>query len=220
MPGAHTLISPITDPDRLCAELAGLSRIVFDLDGTLYDTRDFERPALASVVEWLRDRSGRPLEGLLQALWQRRESDRHRPGLFDELLVKYGLPVEWGAHCAQRFHEYPGVELAHASSLGGQLQGLRVAGSRLALVSNGRPQLQKRKLTSLGLHDIFDVCIYCDPSRPSQLKPTAWAWSQLAAWQSGLPTGYVGDDPVDAEFAVAGGVEFFAFGFRSLVYED
>lgn len=37
----------IADPARLLRELDGAAKIVFDLDGTLYDTRDFERPALA-----------------------------------------------------------------------------------------------------------------------------------------------------------------------------
>jgi len=214
--------SPAFDikPEQLFAELSGVPRIVFDLDGTIYDTRDFERPALASVFDWIRDRSGQPLDGLLQALWFRRESDRHRPGLFDESLAEFGLPVSWGAECATRFHDYAGDELAHAYSLSKWLRELCSQDCRLALVSNGRAALQKRKITLLGLGDIFDICIYCDPRIPDQLKPSAWAWSQLAAWESTLPTVYVGDDPVDAEFAVAGHVDFIPFSFRSPLYED
>ena len=211
---------PVATPEDLCAQLAGASRVVFDLDGTLYDTRDFERPALAAVADWLRERSAQPLPGLTQALWSRRESDRHRRGLFDELLSQHGLPVSWGAECVRRFHDYPGFELRQADSLKPHLEKWRSDGCRLALVSNGYAALQERKLAMLGLGGAFDVCIYCDPRVASQLKPSVWAWQELAGWRAALPTVYVGDDPVDAEFAQAGGARFVEFWFRSGSYDD
>lgn len=210
----------IADPGRLRSELAQTSRLVFDLDGTLYDTRDFERPALASVVEWLRGQSGQPLPGLPQELWRRRETNRHQPGLFDDALAAHGLPVEWGAECARLFHAYEGSELAHAESLRAELAALRASSCRLAVVSNGLAHLQRRKLTALGLIDMFDVCIYCDPRKPQELKPSSWAWTQLHGWRAGLSTKYVGDDAVDAQFAAAGEAPFVQFLFQSSAYED
>lgn len=211
---------PIATAQHLYAQLEGASKVVFDLDGTLYDTRDFERPALAAVADWLRGKSAQPLPGLTQALWSRRESDRHRRGLFDELLSRYSLPVSWGAECARRFHDYPGTELRQADSLKPHLERWRADGRRLALVSNGYSALQERKLAMLGVGGVFDVCIYCDPRVAAQLKPSVWAWEQLADWRGTLPTVYVGDDPVDAEFAQAGGARFVEFCFRSGSYED
>jgi FMN phosphatase YigB (HAD superfamily) len=204
-----------TTPEALLAKVSAASRIVFDLDGTLYDTRDFERPALAAVVDWLRSRSGQPLLGLLHALWFRRESERHRTGLFDDLLAEYGLPISWGRECARRFHEYPGAELQRANSLKGQLEALCADDRRLALVSNGYAELQQRKLAQLQLGSMFDICVFCDPRRPDQLKPSAWAWAALTEWRSEMPTVYVGDDPVDSAFAMAGGARFVQFRFRS-----
>jgi putative hydrolase of the HAD superfamily len=210
----------ISERRALLITLSAVSRIVFDLDGTLYDTRDFERPALASVVDWLRCESGRQLDGMVPQLWSRRETARHRAGLFDEMLSEYGLPVSWGAECARRFHDYAGAELGQSHSLKDLVEALRSGGSRLALVSNGYTALQKRKLHLLGLDEMFDVCVYCDPRKPERLKPSTWAWEELAAWRSTLPAVYVGDDPVDAAFAVAGGARFVPFCFRSPVYED
>ena len=212
--------APVTQPAELLARIACVPRIVFDLDGTLYDTRDFERPALAAVADWLREESGRPLQGLTHALWLRRETDRHRPGLFDDLLSRYDLPQSWGGECARRFHDYPALELRRAHSLREHLQALRSAHCRLALVSNGYQELQHRKLVLLGLSDMFDVCVYCDPRELDRLKPSAWAWGELAAWRSSLPAVYVGDDAVDAEFSIAAGVPFVGFCFRSSVYGD
>jgi FMN phosphatase YigB (HAD superfamily) len=210
----------VSNPEiaRLETALNGAERLVFDLDGTLYDTRDFERPALASVCEWLRERSGKPLPGAQQALWQRRETDRHRPGLFDDLLREYGLPLEWGAECLRRFHAYPGRELAQSDSLRPLLLGLRARGRGLGLVTNGSRDLQQRKLASLRLEDCFEQLVYCEPARREELKPSAWAWRQLQAWRGSASTSYVGDDPVDAAFAAAGAAGFIEFRFRSAKY--
>jgi FMN phosphatase YigB (HAD superfamily) len=212
---------PIASADatvQLLERLQGLTRVVFDLDGTLYDTRDFEHPALTAVVSWLQQRSGKPLDGLLGALVARRDSDRHRPGLFDELLPKHGLPAAWGAECAVRFHAHSGAELADTASLRSELRSLRERCCRLALVTNGNAELQRRKLRLLQLEEMFDACIYCDPVRPDRLKPATWAWSELQHWRAGLPTGYVGDDPVDEQFALAGHARFVGFNFRNLRY--
>jgi FMN phosphatase YigB (HAD superfamily) len=194
--------------------------IAFDLDGTIYDTRDFERPALAAVGAWLRERSGRELPGIVEALWARRERNRHAPGLFDEQLELNGLPVEWGVECRQRFHAYGAQALESAASLRPQLEALRRQGSRLALVSNGPPALQQRKIDRLGLAGEFEARIYCDPSMPERLKPSRWAWQQLAEWRGAEETAFVGDDPVDAAFAAAGNARFVHFRFRSPSYAD
>ncbi len=206
--------------EQLTHALGDAHRIAFDLDGTLYDTRDFERPALAAVAEWLRAKSGRPLAGLEQDLWDRRETERHRPGLFDDFLSKYELPVAWGGECLRRFHEHPGHELKYADSLMGYLLDLRSRGRRLALISNGPDVLQRRKTDSLGLAGIFDICIYCDPGFPERQKPAPWAWSQLVGWRGALRTMYVGDDPIDDQFAESGGAGFVPYRFRSSKYED
>jgi phosphoglycolate phosphatase-like HAD superfamily hydrolase len=206
--------------ERLTHALGDARRIAFDLDGTLYDTRDFDRPALAAVAKWLRKKSGQPLNDLENDLWVRRETDRHRPGLFDDLLVKYGLPATWGAECLRRFHGHPARELTSVDSLKEYLLGLRAAGRRLALVSNGPEALQNRKTDALGLGGVFDMRIYCSPDFPERQKPSPWAWSQLVEWRGALRTIYVGDDAVDEQFAVSGNAGFVPFRFRSPTYAD
>ena len=205
---------------RLEAALRVTTRAVFDLDGTLYDTRDYERPALAAVCAWLRERSGEPLPHAEHDLWRRRETDRHRPGLFDELLHARGLPAAWGAECAARFHSDLGIDLADAPSLKPLLETLRARGCSLSLVSNGRRELQQRKLRSLQMNGLFEHSVFCEPSRPAELKPSDWAWQQLREWRGSARAIHVGDDPVDAAFAAAGDAGFVSFCFRSETYAD
>lgn len=206
--------------DELLLVCSGADRAVFDLDGTVYDARDFERPALGSVVDWLRSASGMRLEGLEGALCKRREESRDQPGLFDDLLTEWGLPKDWGPECARRFHGYHGGELAGSTSLRAMMVELRARGVRLALVSNGYPELQQRKVGLLGLTGVLDVCVYCDPKEPQKLKPSPWAWSQLEPWRAGGRTIFIGDGTVDEEFASSGGVPFTHFSFRNPAYAD
>jgi FMN phosphatase YigB (HAD superfamily) len=210
----------LTEPEELARALTGEVRVVFDLDGTIYDPRDFERPALAAVVVWIREQSGRAHPGATEALQARRERDRHCRGLFDEWLAVEGLPVSWGAECRRRFHAYPGEELRMSASLRPLLEALRDGGSPLALVSNGYPEVQRRKLDRLGVANLFDACVICDPAVPDRLKPSAWAWTELSDWRGDSVAVYVGDDPVDAEFAAAGGMRFVPYRFRNPSHAD
>lgn len=213
-------MSTLSQPASLLLALRGLSRVVFDLDGTLYDTRDFDRAALAFVASWLRTKSGLTLEALSEDLWKRRESNRHYTLMFDDVLAEFGLPADWKDECISRFRSYSGFELKTARSLKSELEMLRNGGCRLALVSNGYASIQERKLQMLDMSKLFDLCVFCDPRVPEQLKPSFWAWSQLSDWRAEHACAYVGDDAVDAAFAATGGVQFLSFTFRSTSYED
>lgn len=204
--------------DALYARLRGLPRVAFDLDGTLYDTRDFERPALDEVAQCLRNRSGKALPGIETMMQTRREYDRDKPGLFDDVLAEFELPREWVAGCVRIFRDNPATQLSGAPTLEPILNRLRNEGSRLALVSNGRPALQRRKLEQTGLLGQFDICVICDPDFPEQLKPSCWAWDQLAEWKGGHQVTYVGDTSTDEKFANCGNAGFVHFNFRNPVY--
>jgi FMN phosphatase YigB (HAD superfamily) len=208
------------DPAQLVSLLAPFPCVVFDLDGTVYDVRDFERPALRGIAEWLRGHSGMELAHAEQELWRVREADRHGRSLFDDFLRSHGLPPEWAPECVRLFRDYDGAALAQSESLRPQLLGLRESGSALALVSNGRSEIQMRKLRMLRVADLFEKVVFCEPERPWRLKPSVWAWQELAPWRAGRRCSYVGDDPVDLEFAAAAAVPFHCFRFRSPSYGD
>jgi len=218
--------------ETLTSRLSAYHRVVFDLDGTLYDMRDYERPALAEVAHALRARSGQQLSGLEAALWSARESDRHAPGLFNKTLEAFGLPSDWVADCVRIFRNHDAASLAVSPSLKPVLLALRDSGVghgagigeglglKLALVSNGRPEVQSRKLQHLQLTDMFTQQVFCHPDHAYELKPSDWAWQQLAHWRAGAKTVYVGDDDVDAAFAQSGHADFIHFTFRNPVHAN
>ncbi len=203
----------------LVSKLYSYPRVAFDLDGTLYDARDFERAALTSVSDWLQKKSGRNLDTLQDILIERRENNRKDRRLFDNVLIEFGLPIAWKYECINHFLCYEGDELARSESLKSELLELRKAGCRIALVSNGHALTQIKKIQKLNLDNVFDQCVFCDPKMAYQLKPSSWAWSQLAAWRGNNKCIFIGDDPVDEEFAKSGNSDFISFSFKSSKYD-
>ncbi len=201
------------EPAALLATLAGRSHVVLDMDGTLYDERDWIVPALDAVVAALRARSGLPLPGLTARLWRRRRANRHAHDLFDRALTDEALPVAWARDCVSIFRSQPPTLLAHAPSLAPVLRALRDGGTRLALVSNGDPDRQAAKLAALGVAELFDAVVFCDPRADGHLKPSPWAWTRMPQFHAAPDVVHVGDDPVDEGFAAAGGAAFVGFAF-------
>jgi len=98
---------------------------------------------------------------------------------------------------------------------------LQSRGCRLALVTNGRAPLQLHKLRLLGLEEMFDVCICLRSCQACTAEACQFGHgNKLRGWRSGLPTGYVGDDPVDAQFALAGHARFIGFTFKNSRYDN
>ena len=206
--------------NNLFSRLSNYPRVVFDLDGTLYDVRDYERPALNEIAKMLRNKSGLPLDGLEMIFWKNRESDRHNRKLFDSVLFKYKLPKHWIHDCIECWRNSSVEPLRTCPSLVNILLELRAIGIELSLVSNGDPLIQDKKIQALGMGNLFYKKIYCDPRIQECLKPEVWGWSMLEEWRMRYPTVYIGDDPIDEKFAFAGNADFISFTFKNESYEN
>lgn len=174
--------------------------LIFDLDGTLLDTRE----DLAAAVNAMRAEFGlRPLsvstvtrfvgEGIQMLV---RRSLRGRPDLWSagiERCVRY-----YRRHLADRTRPYPGVRSGLAA--------LRSKGYRLALVSNKPTALCRRLLRHFGLLQHFDVILGGDatPQRKPHPEPVL-----LAMERTKMPreaTWLIGDHWTDIETARRAGV--------------
>ncbi|MGQ0645822.1 MAG: phosphoglycolate phosphatase [Elusimicrobiota bacterium] len=182
---------------------------MFDLDGTLADTRE---DIAASVNEALR-RLGRPprdvaeIKGFIGDGF--RSLMKRALGAEDEALADRALEIfspHYLAHCADRSALYPGVSATLE----------RLSGRALAVVTN-KPEAHSRAiLKALGLEKFFPVVLGGDslPVRKPDPGPLREALRRL-----GVPAEaalMVGDSANDIRAAKAAGVSVCAvtYGYR------
>jgi putative hydrolase of the HAD superfamily len=176
--------------------MPALRAIVFDLDDTLYPERAFVLSGFRAVAAWVEKHLGISANLAFTELCQLFEAGV-RGNTFDLWLENHGLKTEnWIKQMVQvyRNHEpciepYPEVPEV--------LRRLRFH-YRLGLVSDGFAEVQKRKLTALGLASCFDVIVFSDEWgleawKPSS-KPFEVALKRLRI--TGPEAVYVADNPV------------------------
>jgi putative hydrolase of the HAD superfamily len=181
--------------------------VLVDLDDTLYPQADWLRGAWERVADVAHD-CGIPGHALLRALNEECERGSDRGGVIDRALARIGVhdgPVQllvaaFREHEATRLEPYPGVTDA--------LERLR-AYAPLGLVTDGDPRIQRSKLRSLRLADVFDVIVISDEYGRWRRKPDPYALLLAAAKLTTDPSAcvYIGDRPTkDVAAAEAAGM--------------
>ena len=157
LPPATPYIRPSTVG---AATVEGPVRVVaFDLDDTLYPEGDFAIGALAAAGNALDDLLGRPTGAagvFLDVL-----ADQGPFHVFDAGLARLGIPrtPDVIARLVAAFRNHDPV-LRPFDGVAGMLADLRGRGARLALVTDGPPDLQRRKWAVLGLSKAFEVAVF------------------------------------------------------------
>jgi phosphoglycolate phosphatase len=184
--------------------------IFFDLDGTLVQTspeiadavndtlRHFGWPAAAQaqVDLWIGHGTQELLiQALAQATGQSPEAVRLGPVLQQALPVFDG---HYQARCGTRSQLYPQVRET--------LDALRLAGCKLAVVTNKEGRYTNTVLQAYQLHSCFDLVVSGDTF--PQKKPTPVAINHgLALWQVAPARAlFVGDSSIDAATARNAGI--------------
>lgn len=148
--------------------------VLFDLDDTLYPERSFVNGGFAAVGRFLAGPLGKPADELTDRLVVLHDT-MGRGALFDHLIREATGHVVADLVLASvliyRTHEprlepFPGTIEA--------LDGLRSAGVRTGLVSDGHSATQKRKLDALaGVADRLDAVVFTDDIGREHAKPSA-----------------------------------------------
>lgn len=166
--------------------------ILFDLDDTLMLEEDFVRSGLAAVAVAIAPRIGMEAPLLLDRLWYdfRRLG---RTGIFDRLLAAYPEAAASVSHIVAIYREHS-PSLVLSGDTRGLLARLRTR-TRLAIVTDGLPATQQRKIDALDLTSQVDAVVF--PWALDAPKPSPVAFHEACRLLDVAPEEavIVGDDP-------------------------
>jgi putative hydrolase of the HAD superfamily len=173
--------------------LAESRSIIFDLDDTLYPYRAFTRSGFRAVARRLAEERRLPVTSVLRVLRNAsRTGERGRE--LHTLCIRFGLPpsmVPWLV-AVMRDH-VPSLRLPRESLH--VLTALRPAWN-IAILTNGAPDIQRRKIAALGLRDLVDEVLFAVECGDGDRKPAAAFQVALNRLGTTPETSiYVGDDP-------------------------
>lgn len=159
--------------------------VIFDLDDTLYSEKEYVKSGYKAVSDYL----GGNFE---DKLWSFFEAGK--PAI-DELLKELGQESEkeealkiYRAH-KPNIHLYPGVAE--------MIENLKAKGIKVGIITDGRPEGQRKKLDALGLR-VDDVIITDELGGVQFRKPCDIAFRiMVTRWRlNPADVVYVGDNPV------------------------
>lgn len=172
----------------------GVHVFCFDLDDTLFSESDYVESGLraAGALVDAEAPAPEPAGDWLVALWRR---ERARDA-FQQLLRRRGLDCEaWLARLkgAYRAHD---PNIRPRAGVLDALERLLDRGARLALISDGPVEVQRRKWSALGLSRGFHPVVFTDEKGPGYWKPHPWAFEcVMRAHPTASRFLYVGDNP-------------------------
>lgn len=163
--------------------------VVFDLDDTLYDEKEYVRSGFRAVAELLPE-----IENAEKKLW---DAFENRLPAIDTVLAQAGLK-DRKAVCLEAYRSHaPQISLRRGARE--LLIGLRQSGVKTGILTDGRPEGQRQKLKALGLYDLVDTVLITDELGGDQFrKPNDIAFRVMQG-RLKIPFGkmvYVGDNPV------------------------
>lgn len=192
-----------------------LKLLVFDLDGTLADTRE----DLALSVNHALAVAGLPALPIERVMAKVGNGARNliRGCLEESLAVRGGLPAaagddlmdralgaflsHYGEHCLGKTHLYAGV----AASL------KKLAGYRMAVLTNKPTAPAVKILEGLGVAACFDAIVGGDNPHGGKPDPGALNWMMAKAGVTPRDTAMIGDGVQDARVARLAGTSLIGF---------
>lgn len=177
--------------------LVFFSSIIFDLDNTLYDEKEFNIAAyhnIASYLGRLCNESEKFLFDELFKMFQKKSS--MYPRLFDDFIKSLGLKKDVVPKLLQIF-ALTKVDLKLYSGAEDLLQNLKNKGIKLCLVTNGNVITQQNKVKQLGIAKFFNVIIYARDMGKENEKPNPIAYEKALEMLlvKSKETFCVGDNP-------------------------
>lgn len=175
-----------------------MKAVLFDLDNTLYNARQYFLGAFESISKYVSSKYNIPKQKVYEALeriW--RDKTSMYPYLFNDLLEFFHIDQDSPAvvkTIVNKFNEYTGVMESYPDAVP-TLHTLKKRGFKLGIITDGDVERQRRKIEQLQLVPLFDVIIYTKEleSKPSQ-APFLAVLAELSV--EGKESFYIGDNPL------------------------
>jgi putative hydrolase of the HAD superfamily len=170
------------------------SRIVFDLDDTLYPERSFAVSAFAEIGAWARETLG--AEGLAADMTRLLDAG-HLGQLFGMVLAQRGLDATHADTLIDVYRQHRPARLDLYPDAARVLDWLAASGP-LGLITDGTVPVQQAKVQALGVASRFGHIVYTHAAGGRQFAkphPVAFEAMQAAIGRAGDRFVYVGDNP-------------------------
>lgn len=170
-----------------------MKTVIFDLDNTLYPEETYVQSGFKAVARYLSEKYDCDCEKLFSKIMDI-FNDEGRGNVFDTLLNDLNFNENVSTLVYIYRHHFPEISLYSESiSLLNSLKD----NYKLALITDGRAFVQKRKVDALNIEDYFDVIIYTDVLGENYWKPSAEPYKLVLGMLEcdAKDSCYVGDDP-------------------------
>lgn len=164
--------------------------VIFDLDDTLYSEKEYVRSGYRKVAKLLPQ-----IENAEEKLWSAFEQGK--PAI-DAVLQDAGLwDEELKARCLEVYRQQePDIHLYNGVKQ--MLTHLRECGVKTGIITDGRPDGQRKKLEALGLYDLVDSILITDELGGIQFRKPCDIPFRIMQTRFNVPYEsmvYVGDNP-------------------------
>ena len=161
--------------------------VIFDLDDTLFQEKDYVRSGYAAVASYLPE-----VENTADRLWSYFKEGKP---VIDCLLKEKGLDIQRDYLLSVYRCHKPSITLSEETR--GLLAELRKTGLKLGVITDGRPEGQRNKIAALGLDDLVDDIIITDELGGTQFRKPNNISFRIMQQRWDIPFGqllYVGDN--------------------------
>lgn len=132
--------------------------IVFDLDDTLFDEREFCRSAYAEITAELSSRFQADAPRVLDTMWSAlMNRDNPFTAMEEELeREKIAFPPELTKEMVRLYRSHRPERLSPGRGVIATLERLRRDGVKTGIITDGRGTTQRAKIAALGISEFFD----------------------------------------------------------------
>ena len=173
-----------------------IKAVIFDMDGTLYNEREYVMSGFRAVAEYLSVKYKMNCNKIFEILKSDFDNGLRKKN-FDVLVEKLHLNAEKINNLVDIYRKHkPSISLyPDAKTI---LNKLKKEDLKLGLITDGWKESQENKISSLNLRDYFDLIIITDAYGKEYRKPSEKPFKLVLSKFGLKPNGtvYIGDNPL------------------------